>query len=89
MSMENNDDTFKLPVEKSKNRRLIGYLVLWSFLFNVIFAVLGGFLLSGPFSYLTRFKFGILLWFVILLLGSILLAFPIVGLLVLKISKKT
>ena len=87
--MENNENTFKLPVEKSKNRRLIGYLILWTFMFNIIFAVLGGFLLSGPFSYLTKFQFGILLWFGILFLGSILLAFPIIGLLVLKISKNT
>ncbi|MED5579508.1 MAG: hypothetical protein VX794_05695 [Nitrospinota bacterium] len=87
--MENNDNTFKLPVEKSKNRRLIGHLVLWSILFNIVFAVLGGFLLSGPFSYMTRFKFGILLWFGILFFGSLLLAFPIIGLLVLKISRKT
>lgn len=78
---------FTLPTRMAQRRRLVGRMFLSVFCFNLVFAVAGGWALSGPAAGMTRFSFGWPLWFIILLAASSLLVIPLLAPLALKILR--
>ncbi len=68
-----------LPTRLARRRLLAGRLVAGVVSFNVAFALLGGWLLSGPAAWLTRFRLGFWGWAGALFVASALLAVPVAG----------
>ncbi len=68
-----------LPTRLARRRLLAGRLVAGVVSFNVALALLGGWLLSGPASWLTRFRLGFWGWAGALFVASALLAVPVAG----------
>ncbi len=76
---------FVLPTRMARRRLLAGRLGAGMLFFNIAFALIGGWALSGPAAGLTRFEFGFAGWAAVLFLASLFLALPLAGLLIMKL----
>lgn len=68
-----------LPTRLARRRLLAGRLIAGMVSFNFALALIGGWLLSGPAAWLTRFGLGFWGWTGALLAASALLAVPVAG----------
>jgi|GEM_PF-1089385 hypothetical protein len=73
------ETTYSLPTAVARRRLIAGRLVAGVFAFNTLFAILGGWLLSGPGTWISRVEMGFWAWAGALFLGSALLSVPLVG----------
>ena len=74
-----------LPNRIARRRLIAGRLAAGVVIFNLAFALIGGWALSGPAAGLTRFRLGFAGWALALFLASLLLAVPVAGLLIMKL----
>lgn len=84
---EHGNGNFTLPTQIARRRRLVGRMFLIVFCFNVVFAIVAGWALSGPAAGLTRFSLGWPLWSIILLAAVSLLAVPLLVPLTIKLLR--
>ncbi len=74
-----------LPTRLARRRLLAGRLAASVFAFNVLFALIGGWLLSGPAAWVSRIRLGMWSWAGALFLVSALLSVPVVGAAIYKV----
>ena len=79
------ETTSSLPTSVARRRLIAGRLVAWVFAFNTLFAILGGWFLSGPGAWISRVEMGFWAWTGALFLGSALLSVPVVGAMLFKL----
>lgn len=82
---ESGNHEFILPTRLARRRLMAGRLAVSIFIFNLAFSLIGAWALSGPAAGLTRFDFGFAGWALALFAGSLLLAVPVAGLLIMKL----
>lgn len=82
---EKEPSEYILPNRMARRRLIAGRLALSVFLFNLLLALLAGWVLSGPAAGLTRFDLGFAGWALAFFVASNLLAIPIAGLLIMKL----
>ncbi len=74
-----------LPTRMARRRVMAGRLAAGVFVFNTLFALIGGWLLSGPASWITGLRLGLWGWAGALFLASALLSVPVVGAMLYKL----
>ena len=76
-----------LPTRLARRRLLVGRLVAAVLFSNLVLALVGGYLLSGPAAGLSRFRLGFAGWAAALFAGSLVLTAMVVGPLAAKLLR--
>lgn len=76
-----------LPTRIARRRLIAGRLAAGVFCFNLAFALIGGWLLSGPAVWISSLRLGFWGWAGALFLASALLAVPVAGAMIFKLLR--